>query len=130
MGNRSLPTNLELIKEIEELKLKQKILINSLKNKKIDKYEQLLIEITTKIDFLVKLFKDASEDTSETDEIKSLSLKIEDLEDKLESISKNIESKIGKINEKLNSLIESEKANSSSDPPVPQFKNLPNTENA
>ena len=60
----SLASDVSFIKEFEELRLKQKLLIESLKKKESSKEENLLVDINTKLEFLVNLFKDAEEDSS------------------------------------------------------------------
>ena len=56
--------NSKLIKEIEALKLKQKLLINSVKTKVSVEREKGLLELSSKVDFLVSIFSDLqNEDT-------------------------------------------------------------------
>lgn len=62
-----LGSDIDFIKEFEELRLKQKILIESLNRKKHSNEGHLLTEMNSKLDFLVKLFKD-SQDTGEEEE--------------------------------------------------------------
>ena len=59
--NDSLSSDINFIKEFEELKLKQKLLVESLKKKGKSEYEMILTNIDSKLDFLVKIFKEAKE---------------------------------------------------------------------
>ena len=53
----ALSSDLRFIKEVEELKIKQKLLIESLKRKNSDEQNKLFLEINSKLDFLVNIFQ-------------------------------------------------------------------------
>lgn len=93
--SQSLSSDLDLIKEVEELRLKQKLLVESLKQKQESQLTSDLHDIHTKLDFLVKIFKDANSSSEEEED------KFEALEEKFETQFKQQE----KVYlEKLNSL--------------------------
>lgn len=85
--------NKPLIKEFERLKLKQKFFIKSLDEEKNIKYQNLLIDIQTKLDFLTKIFTDVKLDSS--NEKKDLKIILK------ETILKS-ENKIKEFNETIN----------------------------
>lgn len=100
------------IKEFEELKLKQKILIESLRNKRVDKYENLLTEIQTKLDFLTKMFTDTESDSSDEedvlvelkDKVSAISNQVEDVQNSVNVNFKSINSRLSVLEESLDSL--------------------------
>ena len=90
-----LSSDIELIKELEQLRLKQQLLLSSLKgSSKQDKNSRLLDEINSKLDFLVSLFKEAKE--QEGTEKKILE-KIGKLEERVESTLKEFKNWQGKL---------------------------------
>lgn len=91
----SLSSDIDLIKEFEELKLKQKILVESLNRKNKSKEKEFLIELNSKLDFLIKIFRD----TSDTDfnEQEYLDQKFSELMIKIEDIEKNLNQRVTEI---------------------------------
>ncbi len=92
--NTSLSSDIDLIKEFEELKLKQKLLVGTLKRK--DEYveNRFLLELNSKIDFLVKIFKEAKEieETNANDgDISKVIGRIDTMESKLDELTKKID---------------------------------------
>jgi uncharacterized coiled-coil protein SlyX len=119
----TLSSDLELIKELEQLRLKQKILIETLNKKNSTKLNQVLSELNSKIDFLVKIFKEANETEDQTEVeiskiVKDLSSKFDTIEDLFsEVLNKKLASFEEKINERFNILEEKIKM-----PNPPEFK--------
>jgi len=136
----SLSSDMEFIKNFEELKLKQKLLIETLKNKRKGEEDNILIEINSKLDFLVKLFKEAQGADDETNNLTDLNTKIDSLENKFNENFTKLFEKIESINliednkfdEKKTSLdldvkeinfdVENEFKSESDDIPIPDFK--------
>jgi len=82
----SLSSDINLIREFEELKLKQQLLVKALQSKnKLDK-DKLLVEMNSKLDFIVDIFKKTSEDenSSHDDSMDKLIEKIDTLDKKME----------------------------------------------
>lgn len=90
----SFSDDLNFVKEFEELKLKQKLLIDSLNRKNKTQMNEFLIDINSKLDFLVKIFKETMDNDSSEDE-KNV------LDEKLNSILENIDNKFNTLNEKI-----------------------------
>jgi methyl-accepting chemotaxis protein len=86
--NESLSSDIELIKEIEELKLKQKLLIETLKKKNSTELTRLFSEVNSKLDFLVKIFKEANENSESEDEIAT---KLNEIDDKIDKVKSMVE---------------------------------------
>ena len=105
----SLSADLNLIKELEELRLKQKLLIDSIKKKDSSKQDSILKEINSKLDFVVNLFKDANEDSED-----STHQKVEEIEKKFTELQTNLESRFDKLEELIKSNSSENKKNSSS----------------
>lgn len=147
----SLSSDIDFIKEFEELRIKQRLLIDNLKRKSSAEHEKILIELNSKLDFLVKIFKEANESEQDTDHLdqkfKELSDKIEEIEKKAESRQKEILDKISKMalytskeikkteelkHQNLNNLqnsptnlsnnTEQKPKDNSEEPPAPDFK--------
>lgn len=126
----SLSEDLNLVKEFEELKLKQKLLIDSLNKKNSSQMNNYLLEINSKLDFLVKIFKEVNSSQDENELANLITSKFVELVEKIEEKSKNLEEKIENINEKLDIL--DNKVNKTENlvekdldknlPPKPEFK--------
>lgn len=110
----TLSADLDLVKEIEQLRIKQKLLIDALGRKKKEEHSKQLADLSSKIDFLVEIFKNASKDDDEKEEDKQASL-IE----KLDEMTSTLEKRFDVIDKKLSSL--EKKNQSQSMPPVPDF---------
>lgn len=99
----SLSSDIALVKEFEELKLKQRLLIESLKKKMKSEERELLKEIASKLDFLVKIFTEAQKEEKETNEdpylknFQELTQKIEALDSKFEEVLNKKEEEIKKV---------------------------------
>lgn len=105
----SLSSDLDLIKELEELRIKQKLLVESLGKKKLSKDDELLINLDAKIDFLVKIFQESSSPEESEDESGENSHS--KIMEKLNSIEENLNQKFEELSEKLlNSSITSEES--------------------
>ncbi len=94
----NLNSDMEFIKEFEELRLKQKLLIDSLKKNKKHENNNVLIEINSKLDFIVNIFKDVNENDNENNSL--IEEKINELNDKI----LNLETYFTQIIEKLENL--------------------------
>lgn len=102
MVKESLSSDIDLIKEFEQVKLKQKLLINSISQNNLTFQNQALDEINKKLDFLVTIFQKANENEND-----------DHIEKKLEQIDKNqkentnlLEEKIISYEEKFNLILE------------------------
>lgn len=129
---KNLSENINFVKEFEELKLKQRLLVESLGRKNKSELNQYLVDMNSKLDFLVKIFQESTnheeseEEVSEKDELNS---NISSILDKVKSIESNLDSKFSLIEDKLSSF--DKKLNSTSldnlvktknSPPIPNFK--------
>ncbi len=128
----SLSKDLNFVKEFEELKLKQKILIEALNSKNKTEMNQFLLDINSKLDFLVKIFKESQEaeeeDTFQDDIIK----KADDIINKFEELDKKLDEKFEAFEEKFDSfnsllgktegIVERNLEHPSSTIPSPNFK--------
>jgi hypothetical protein len=154
--NDSLSFDIDLIKELESLRIKQKLLVESLTKKSGNHENILLSHIDAKLEFLVKIFQDTStpnhekpgEDSDENSENSEVIPETETFEDKvfsrLTAIEDSMISRFNELNEKISNLKISKtetssalpsqsttKTHSSTSaemqlPPVPTFKNETN----
>lgn len=108
--NSSLSSDIDFIKEFEELRLKQKILIESLNKKNQFKEKELLMEMNSKLDFLVKIFKDSAD--SDFNEKDFLTQNFKQVFDKMEEMRSQFDNSIKDINSRLEGF----NVSSSSDP--------------
>ncbi len=132
--NESLSDDLNFVREFEELKLKQKLLVDSLSRKNATHMNEFLVEINSKLDFLVKIFKDTQENDSIEEEHNYLDEKFNLILDKIDEKFKEVDSKFLDMEEKfigLKTLVNkiddsldngSNKSNVSELPPTPNFK--------
>lgn len=130
--NDSLSSDLDLIKEVEELRLKQKLLVESLKQKQSGELQQALIEIHSKLDFLVKIFKEAnsnSEDEDQESKLISLEEKFTTFEaqskeqfEELKNSLTDISSLLSHLNKSPFPVDEKPIVNENSQVPTPSFK--------
>lgn len=104
--SNSLSSDLDLVKEIEELRIKQKLLIESLRQKNLSDENKLFLEINSKLDFLVKIFTQANknDDVLEDENQQITDKKLVDLDEKLNNMQEefikrfdNLEKNILKI---------------------------------
>jgi len=125
-------SNMEFIKEFEELKLKQKILIDSLKKGQQDKKQEALDEMNSKLDFIVTLFQQATgegeeeegEESEEEASIKTVFQHVGEMQQKLEALEENLDKKLGIVEGKVNG-IEKEVKELTKTAPKPQFEENP-----
>jgi len=92
-----LINDIDFIKNFEELKLKQRLLIETLKNKGENKESILLHEVNSKLDFLVKLFKEAQGVDDEESHFLQVNEKIDALSNKFEQSLLQIMNKLDEI---------------------------------
>ncbi|MDA3856509.1 MAG: hypothetical protein PF569_09720 [Candidatus Woesearchaeota archaeon] len=104
----SLSSDVNFIKEFEELKLKQRLLIDSLKKKSQSEQERLFLEINAKLDFLVQIFKEANSSDDEKEKV-DFEAKFNDVLDKIDSLSIKVDDSFTKV-EKLQDKIVSDKS--------------------
>jgi len=102
MVKTKLNSDLDFIKEFEELRLKQKLLVETLSKKNSSEMNKYLLDINSKLDFLVKIFK---ESTSSED------MSITQLDEKLNSYFSKIIDKISFVETNLNEKIDNVKNN-------------------
>lgn len=95
MAKESLSSDIDLIKEFEQVKLKQKLLINSISQKNITFQNQTLDEINKKLDFLVNIFQKADE--SEQDD---------HIEKKIIELSETVNTSFSQLTEKITNVEE------------------------
>jgi hypothetical protein len=67
MGKDELSSDLDLVKELEQIKLKQRLLIETLRRKADLQETKVQQQMNAKLDFLVKIFKDTSGQDQEKD---------------------------------------------------------------
>jgi hypothetical protein len=147
--NDSLSSDIDLIKELESLRIKQKLLVESLSKKSGEHENILLSHIDAKLEFLVKIFQDTSApvstetekvsgEDSGTDETKSESFESK-LFERLETIETSMIARFGELEEKISKLKTSQNSSQSSLPsekvenndnlpPVPTFNDSSNKE--
>lgn len=128
----SLSEDINFVKEFEELRLKQKLLIESLNKKNSSQLNGYLLDINSKLDFLVKIFKEVNIHEGENDTTTLITSKFLELTEKVENIDKNFNEKISLIEETLNNLniklnktgdiVEKIESEEKSMPPAPEFK--------
>ncbi|MCA9496732.1 MAG: hypothetical protein KC589_07320 [Nanoarchaeota archaeon] len=94
--NDSLSSDINFIKEFEELKLKQKLLVESLKKKGKSEYEIILTNIDSKLDFLVKIFKEAKQEELKHEE--------ENVENNIANVLASLDELKGSLDEKYGEL--------------------------
>ena len=123
----SLSSDIDLIKEFEELKLKQRLLIESLKKKTESQNVQLHKEINSKLDFLVKIFTEAQKKESAAQE-DIYSKQFEELFSKIDSLDEKLEKVMSQKSQASNTQPAPQKDSSedikksSNMPPLPDFK--------
>ena len=78
-----------LDKQLERVKLKQKLLIDSIKSKVSKEQQESLVELNSKIDFLVKVFSQIK--SHEEESKKEFMIFTEEIKNHLEEISQNLE---------------------------------------
>lgn len=98
--SKSLSSDIDFIKEFEELRIKQKLLVESLSRKKKGAEVDLLQQIDAKLEFLVKLFQDTGEDDSHDEFVKE---KFENLNTRLEDFEKKVVKTIQDLADKIES---------------------------
>lgn len=115
-----ISSDLDFVKEFEELKLKQKLLIESLKRSGNNQQNKLFLEINSKLDFLVKIFTEAN--ISENGEEKV------DYESKFTQINDKLEELSVKIEDKFVTLIDKISPNSNVKPEIDNYIGTPEIE--
>jgi len=130
--NQSLCNDLDFIKEFEELKLKQKLLIETLNSKNKTEMNSFLLEINSKLDFLVKIFKESQEQEQEDTSQDVILNKIEEMNSKIDNLTTSFESKLDLVNEdfikinkslsKIDTNVEKELTTNNMKLPKPDFK--------
>jgi hypothetical protein len=138
--NDSLSSDIDLIKELESLRIKQKLLVESLSKKSGEHENILLSHIDAKLEFLVKIFQD----TSTPAPVQNESEKVDEngkeivgetfesrLFERLESIENSMIARFDELDEKILKLKASQKkeqsklpsqtSNSDKLPPIPTF---------
>jgi uncharacterized coiled-coil protein SlyX len=107
VNTKDLVSDIDFVKEFEELRLKQKLLIESLSKKNKEDKNSSLAHINSKLDFLVNIFKDAQNNQSENSvmekKLSELFEKVESLETSINDVSQSITSNMEIINKKLDS---------------------------
>lgn len=130
-SKETLSADIDLVKEVEQLRIKQKLLISALEKEKSEEKNQQLADISSKIDFIVEIFKNASNEDSQKEEDVQTTI-LEKLDDVLSTVEKrfdDIDAKIAKLNQQpqkqpqqdSNTTQNTSSNDKSSLPPPPQF---------
>lgn len=132
----SLGIDVNFIKEVEELKIKQKLLVQSLKQKSDSQQNKLFLEINSKLDFLVNIFAEAKHsDGVET--VPEEGTSGNSVMDKLQEISDSLNKRFDDLEKKINAKVvvkknvhevnefSSQKDSSNSGEEVSEDENLP-----
>ena len=139
--NDSLSSDIDLIKELEGLRIKQKLLVESLSKKSGEHENILLSHIDAKLEFLVKIFQDTSapaptagtpekkvdengEEIIEENFESKLFERLESIENSMIARFDEMEEKISKLKTsqmKTQSSLPSENLTSNKLPPIPNF---------
>lgn len=105
--NEGLNSDLDFIKEFEELKIKQKLLIESLKNKGETEQSRLFFDINSKLDFLVKIFNEANQHSEPEVEVESpVEVKLDLLLARLNELGEDFEKRFSVLEKKFEKLNE------------------------
>ena len=105
----ALSSDLRFIKEVEELKIKQKLLIESLKRKNSDEQNKLFLEINSKLDFLVNIFNEANKPSEEAEEEDAdKQSQFAPILEKIDELSETINKRFTEIESKLVNLKQSD----------------------
>jgi len=99
-----LSSDINVIKEFEELKLKQKLLIESLKNNTDSNQNKLFLEINSKLDFLVKIFTEANQADDEGEEKVDFNSKFNEILESISSFSQETKESFSKLDERITKL--------------------------
>lgn len=126
MVKESLSSDIDFIKEFEQLRLRQKLLINSINKNHEDEHNNLLNEIDKKLDFLVKIFQEVKEN----DQDDHVEKKINGIQEKQEADQTALLEKLASMEEAFNEKLEdismklssSKVSNSISSTPVEENK--------
>lgn len=102
MVKESLSSDIDFIKEFEQLRLRQKLLINSINKNHEDEHNNLLNEIDKKLDFLVKIFQEVKEN----DQDDHVEKKIDTIQEKQEADQTALLEKLASIEENFNEKFE------------------------
>ena len=113
--HESISSDINFIKEFEELKLKQKLLVESLKHKKKIKDEGALVDLNAKLDFLVKIFKEVQEteeeETKLDEAINKIIARIDEMDEKYNEKFKIIEKNLGSFEKEIKSEVRTSELN-------------------
>jgi len=99
-----LSSDISVIKEFEELKLKQKLLIESLKNNTDSNQNKLFLEINSKLDFLVKIFTEANQADNDEEEKVDFNSKFNEILESVSSFSQETKDSFSKLDERIAKL--------------------------
>ena len=119
-SKETLSADLDLVKEVEQLRIKQKLLIDALGRKKKEEQDQQLADLSSKIDFLVEIFKNASKEEEQQGEDNQASLV-----EKIDEVISKVDERFEKLDERISS-IEKKVTQPQQTPPVPEFHNQNN----
>ena len=104
MKSEELSKDLNLVKEFEELKLKQKLLIEALNSKNKTEMNKFLLDINAKLDFLVKIFKESQRVEEEDKSEEEMKNNFSSILEKLESLDKKFDENFGDVDKKIEEL--------------------------
>ena len=117
---KTLSSDIDFIREFEELKIKQRLLIENLKKKGQSNQDKLFLEINSKLDFLVKIFKESNEPNVENND--EAVVQEDPIILRIEGLTKVFNDKFVSLEEKLDKLIANNK-NAPITPSNPTFIN-------
>ncbi len=109
----TLNSDVDFIREFEELKIKQRLLIENLKKKGQINQEKLFLEINSKLDFLVKIFQENNSSTEDGADDESSENTSNPVVDKLDAFEKSFNEKFINLEEKINDALLKLKSESS-----------------
>ncbi|MFW5704547.1 MAG: hypothetical protein ACOCXG_01770 [Nanoarchaeota archaeon] len=119
--SESMCSDLNLIKEVESLRLKQKLLVSTLKRESLLKKDEAFVELNAKLDMIIKIFKDASEGENKEEEGSAIEEKLNNIVEKL-AIIDEISEKLDVLTKRVSELDSKPSSPSSSNiPPAPNF---------
>ncbi len=113
VSKQELGSDVDLIREFEELKIKQRLLIDNLRKNGNTQQNRLFLEINSKLDFLVKIFTEANknEDEEEHNQEKAktdkMLLQVDSLVSKIDTNFAKINDQVEKINARLKKIEDS-----------------------
>lgn len=125
MVRDEMSSDLDLVKELEQLKLKQRLLIETLRRKNDLQETKIQQQISAKLDFLVKIFKDTSGQDQEKEKFEHLDVEFKEVKDQFtqqQLLLTQLSDKLTTMDQKLTKLtLISQTPSAPVAPPKPAF---------